>query len=74
MVVADRWFASSKTCSCCGHVLESLPLAVRTWTCPACQARHDRDGNAAFNLRNYAVSSMAFACGGKALALVATPG
>lgn len=69
VVVADRWFASSKTCSCCGHVLESLPLAVRTWTCPACQARHDRDGNAAFNLRNYAVSSMAFACGGEGAGL-----
>jgi len=69
VVVADRWFASSKTCSCCGHVLESLPLAVRTWTCPACQARHDRDGNAAFNLRNYAVSSMASACGGEGAGL-----
>ena len=34
VVVADRWFASSKTCSCCGHKLENLPLAVRAWTCP----------------------------------------
>ncbi|MFD2407843.1 RNA-guided endonuclease InsQ/TnpB family protein [Azorhizophilus paspali] len=72
--VADRWFASSKTCSCCGQVRESLPLAVRTWTCPDCQARHDRDGNAAINLKHYAVSSTVSACGGKALALAATPG
>ncbi|WP_394543227.1 RNA-guided endonuclease InsQ/TnpB family protein [Azorhizophilus paspali] len=65
VVVADRWFASSKTCSCCGHVRESLPLAVRTWTCPDCQARHDRDGNAAINLKHYAVSSTVSACGGE---------
>lgn len=65
VVVADRWFASSKTCSCCGHVRESLPLAVRTWTCPDCQARHDRDGNAAINLKYYAVSSTVSACGGE---------
>ncbi|MFD2405112.1 RNA-guided endonuclease InsQ/TnpB family protein [Azorhizophilus paspali] len=74
VVVADRWFASSKTCSCCWHVRESLPLVVRTWTCPDCQARHDRDGNAAINLKHYAVSSTVSACGGKALALAATPG
>ncbi|WP_394543945.1 RNA-guided endonuclease InsQ/TnpB family protein [Azorhizophilus paspali] len=65
VVVADRWFASSKTCSCCGQVRESLPLAVRTWTCPDCQARHDRDGNAAINLKHYAVSSTVSACGGE---------
>ncbi|MFD2407959.1 zinc ribbon domain-containing protein [Azorhizophilus paspali] len=65
VVVADRWFASSKTCSCCGQVRESLPLAVRTWTCPDCQARHDRDGNAAINLKHYAVSSTVSACGGR---------
>ncbi|MFD2406112.1 zinc ribbon domain-containing protein [Azorhizophilus paspali] len=61
------------SCSCCGQVWESLPLAVRTWTCPDCQARHDRDGNAAINLKHYAVSSTVSACGGKALALAATP-
>ncbi|WP_278249259.1 RNA-guided endonuclease InsQ/TnpB family protein [Azotobacter chroococcum] len=65
VVVADRWFASSKTCSCCGQVRESLPLAVRTWTCPDCQTRHDRDGNAAINLKHYAVSSTVSACGGE---------
>ncbi|GAB3377277.1 RNA-guided endonuclease InsQ/TnpB family protein [Azotobacter armeniacus] len=65
VVVADRWFASSKTCSCCGHVRESLPLAVRTWTCPDCQTRHDRDGNAAINLKHYTVSSTVSACGGE---------
>jgi putative transposase len=45
----SRWLASSKTCSTpdCGHVLDELPLQVRTWTCPSCQATHDRDYNAA---------------------------
>ncbi len=43
----SRWLASSKTCSGCGHRLDELPLQVRTWTCPACQAVHDRDHNAA---------------------------
>jgi len=42
LIVADRWFASSKTCSACGHKLEVLPLSVRQWTCPACGAAHDR--------------------------------
>lgn len=45
----SRWLASSKTCSTarCGHVLDELPLQVRSWTCPACRAVHDRDHNAA---------------------------
>ncbi|WP_280730242.1 zinc ribbon domain-containing protein [Haematospirillum jordaniae] len=63
VVVADRWFASSKTCSCCGHKLESLPLATRAWVCPLCGTQHDRDVNAAINLRHLAVSSTVSACG-----------
>ena len=63
VVVADRWFASSKTCSDCGHKLNDLPLSVREWTCPACGAMHDRDHNAAVNLKNLAVSSTVAACG-----------
>ena len=57
VVVAERWFASSKTCSACGHKLESLPLSVRQWTCPECGAHHDRDVNAAINLKQVAESS-----------------
>jgi putative transposase len=63
VVVADRWFASSKTCSDCGHKLGDLPLSVREWMCPTCGAHHDRDVNAAINLKNMAVSSTASACG-----------
>ena len=61
--VADRFYASSKTCSACGHKLEALPLSVREWTCPACGVVHDRDVNAAINLKNMAVSSTVAACG-----------
>ena len=50
VVVAPRFLPSSKTCSECGHVLESLALSVRQWVCPACGVEHDRDGNAARNL------------------------
>jgi putative transposase len=63
VVVADRWYPSSKTCSVCGHKLAALPLSVRNWTCPECGSLHDRDVNAAINLRNLAVSSTVSACG-----------
>jgi putative transposase len=50
LIVADRWYPSSKTCSACGHLLEKLSLSTRHWTCPSCGARHDRDVNAAKNI------------------------
>jgi putative transposase len=63
VVVADRWYPSSKTCSCCGHRLGELALGTRSWTCPGCGIQHDRDVNAAVNLKNMAMSSIAAACG-----------
>ncbi|RUO18025.1 RNA-guided endonuclease InsQ/TnpB family protein [Aliidiomarina maris] len=51
LVKIEQWFASSKTCSCCGHKLEELSLTVRDWHCPACSTQHDRDINAAFNIK-----------------------
>jgi putative transposase len=50
LIVIDRWYPSSKTCSACGHLLPKLDLATRHWTCPACRTRHDRDINAAKNI------------------------
>jgi putative transposase len=50
LVVIDRWYPSSKTCSACGHLLAGLSLSTRHWTCPFCRARHDRDINAAKNI------------------------
>lgn len=63
VIVADRWFPSSKMCNVCGTKTKSLPLHVREWTCGECDTCHDRDLNAAINLRNLAVSSTATACG-----------
>ncbi len=47
----DRFFASSKTCSDCGAVNQSLVLSDRMWVCASCGAVHDRDTNAAINLK-----------------------
>lgn len=48
----DKWYPSSKTCSVCGFVKEDLTLADRVWTCSACNTTHNRDHNAAINIRN----------------------
>ena len=50
-VRVGRWFPSTKTCSACGFVLAELPLSARRWTCPECRVEHDRDVNAAVNIR-----------------------
>ena len=50
LVKVDRFFPSSKTCSACGHLLNKLPLQIRSWECPSCGATHDRDHNAARNI------------------------
>ena len=52
LLVADRWFPSSKTCSRCGAIYSVLTLADRVCVCPACGHRQDRDLNAAVNLMN----------------------
>jgi len=57
LIVADRWFASSKTCSECGAVRAKLALSEREWTCTACGAVLDRDVNAAVNLARLAASA-----------------
>jgi putative transposase len=61
LVVIDRWYPSSKTCSACGHLLAGLSLGTRQWTCPSCGARHDRDLNAAKNI--LAAGQAVTACG-----------
>jgi putative transposase len=66
----DRFAGTSKTCSCCGHRLDELPLNVRAWRCPNCGAEHDRDVNTALNIRRLGIlelragGSHVSACGG----------
>jgi putative transposase len=50
LVKIDKWYPSSKRCFDCGHLLDSLSLDIREWTCPECGVVHDRDINAAKNL------------------------
>jgi putative transposase len=49
VIAVDRWFPSSKLCSACNTLRDTMPLHVRTWTCD-CGVTHDRDVNAAHNL------------------------
>jgi putative transposase len=51
-VKCGRWFPSSKACSSCGCIKDNMSLDVRAWTCPNCGAVHDRDINAAKNIRD----------------------
>lgn len=51
VVAIDQWYPSSKRCSGCGLVMEAMPLNVRDWICPDCAAEHDRDMNAAINIK-----------------------
>ena len=60
LVKADKWYASSKTCHLCGYVNKGLTLSIRTWECTSCHAFHDRDRNAALNLKMEGIR-MAFA-------------
>jgi putative transposase len=57
LVIADRWFPSSKTCSGCGSINSDLTLADRTYACTGCGLVIDRDLNAAINLARYGAST-----------------
>lgn len=58
LIEINRFFPSSKKCSCCNHVVDKLPLDIREWNCPQCLTHHDRDGNAALNIRNEGIRIM----------------
>ena len=63
LLVIDRFFASSKTCSCCGKVKKDLKLSERIFNCDHCKLSIDRDLNAAINIKNYTESYSVKACG-----------
>ena len=52
-VQADRFYPSSKMCSCCGNIKKDLKLSDRTYKCEHCGNEIDRDYNASINLANY---------------------
>ena len=54
-ICIDQWFASSKTCSNCHHKVDEMPLSIRQWQCPSCSVSHDRDINAAKNIKQQGV-------------------
>ncbi len=67
LIVADRFFPSSKTCSACGHKKKELKLSERIYKCGSCGLKIDRDLNAAINLAAYRPTSKSeesYACGG----------
>ena len=66
VVRADRFFASTKTCSSCGAVKAKLPLEVRTYHCETCGLTLDRDHNAAINLARW--TSQATSAGTRSVA------
>ncbi len=57
LLVADRWYPSSKLCSGCGSLHATLALGERIWSCRQCGAQHDRDHNAAINLQRLATGA-----------------
>lgn len=65
-IEVNRFFASSKTCSCCLHAQAQMPLDIRTWICDQCGTKHDRDINAAQNIRNEAQRMIAAGIAGTA--------
>jgi putative transposase len=52
VVQIDKWFPSSKLCSICGYKNDNLTLNNRSWVCPKCYSHHNRDNNAAMNIKN----------------------
>lgn len=51
LIRIDKWYPSSKKCHVCGHINEELTLNTREWECPICHSVHDRDQNAAKNIK-----------------------
>ena len=52
IIEVGRYYPSSKLCHCCGHRMSYMGLEIREWICPNCGTKHDRDINAAINIKN----------------------
>jgi putative transposase len=58
LIFIDRWAPSTKTCSHCGFHNSTLTLSDRSWTCPGCGTHHDRDVNAALNIKRMGLETL----------------
>lgn len=58
VISINRYEPSTKTCSKCGYINNSLTLDDRSWTCPNCNSYHDRDINAAINIKNFGINQL----------------
>lgn len=58
LIKIDRFAPSSKTCGKCGHIYKGLKLSERSWTCPECGTHHDRDFNAAYNIKDFGLKAL----------------
>ena len=58
LIFIDRWAPSTKTCSCCGFHNSTLTLSDRSWMCPGCGTQHDRDVNAALNIKRMGLETL----------------
>lgn len=58
LVKIDRFAPSSKTCGKCGYIYKGLKLSERSWTCPECGTYHDRDFNAACNIKEFGLRAL----------------
>jgi putative transposase len=74
VILADRWYPSSKLCSRCGTRYGELILGERDWTCSRCGARHERDVNAAISLKRLATGACAAQSALPMASLAATSG
>jgi putative transposase len=68
IVMIDRWYPSSQTCSQCNSRNKSLRINDRFWTCAQCGTHHDRDINAAVNIKTVGLTG--FACGAFSVGVV----
>lgn len=58
LIKIDRFAPSSKTCCKCGYVYKGLKLSERSWICPECGTHHDRDFNAACNIKEFGLKAL----------------
>ena len=58
LVKIGRFQPSSKQCSCCGYINNTLTLKIREWICPKCGIKHDRDCNASVNIKNFGLATL----------------